>query len=81
MPDTCKASNEHQVDAKAWLCPPPSLVEQWLDQWDLDPDAHCNQVLYVAWKAAEWGYTECNAEYAFAAMDIYPPTNSENFDD
>jgi hypothetical protein len=30
------------------------LIRQWIDEWDLDPDAHCDQTGYVAAKAAQW---------------------------
>ncbi len=30
------------------------LIRQWIDEWDLDPDAHCDQTGYVAAKAAHW---------------------------
>lgn len=31
------------------------LIRQWAEQWDLDPNAHCDQLLYVAAKAFTYG--------------------------
>jgi hypothetical protein len=38
--------------------PSPDLIRQWLQQWDLDPNAHCDSTLYIAAKASEWGIYE-----------------------
>ncbi|MGA1296486.1 MAG: hypothetical protein ACO3X1_14345 [Burkholderiaceae bacterium] len=54
---------------------PPSfgLVDQWLEEWDLHPDAHCDSYGWVAAKAAEWGYQQCLGQFEQAAMQIVPP--------
>lgn len=68
--------------ASLWGLPPLGLIQQWKAEWDVSPDAHCDEMGYVAAKAAEYGYRlgyqKCLAEFEQAAMDIYPPPPSED---
>jgi hypothetical protein len=58
--------------------PAAEIVRRWEAQWDAERGVHCDLSLYIAAKAAEWGYRQCDAEYERAAMDIYPPTDQED---
>lgn len=51
--------------------PSPELVQQWVSEFQSDMP----EQLYLARRAAHWGYSQCEAEYERAAMDIYPPSD------
>jgi hypothetical protein len=56
--------------------PSQDLVDEWF-QWWLDaggPSQGVHQHQWIANKAAEWGYRQCNATYEQAAMQLVTPT-------
>ena len=55
------------------ITPPLELVHQWMRQWNADHLNQGDQLLFVAAKAAQWGYYQCDAIYERAAMEIVPP--------
>lgn len=58
------------------LTPSQELIEQWCKAarpyWLLND---------LAAKAASWGYSQCQAEYERAAMDLVEPTWLDDDDD
>jgi hypothetical protein len=61
--------------------PSTSLLQEWEAEWRTEATALCTLLAYVAYKAAEWGYQECQAQYTLAAMDIVPPIFLEEDED
>jgi hypothetical protein len=54
--------------------PSKDLVDEWLKQWlELRPSS-VSSYQWIADKASDWGYRQCDATYEQAAMQLVPPT-------